>query len=179
MNFRTTYILFGVLFAFLGVMLLSQLFGTRTKEQQEYVLSSVHDLVKPVKADDIETVEIQRFRPNQETLRFYKDSKGVWHCKDPNVRLVTGIVRQLIDQVMNARKDEQADLTSDLKKFGLDSPAARITLIKAGGEREWWVDIGDQSPGGVGSNVYVTSSDDPKTPVAVHRSDLESAFKTL
>jgi Domain of unknown function (DUF4340) len=179
MNFRTTYILFAVLFAFLGVMLLSQLFGTRSKQQDEFVLSSVHDIVKPVKADDIETVEIQRFRPTKETLRFYKDSKGVWRCKDPNVRLVTGIVRQLIDQVMSARKDEQADLTSDLKKFGLDSPAAKITLIKSGGEREWWVDIGDQSPGGVSSNVYVTSSDDPKTPVAVHRSDLESAFKTL
>jgi regulatory protein YycI of two-component signal transduction system YycFG len=143
MNFRTTYILFAVLFAFLGVMLLSQLFGTRTKEEG-FVLPSVHDIVKPVKADDIETVEIQRFRPTAETLRFYKDSKGVWRCKEPDVRLVSGLVRQIIDQVMAAKRDEQADLTNDLTKFGLDHPAAKITLIKAGGEREWWLDVGDQ-----------------------------------
>jgi Domain of unknown function (DUF4340) len=179
MNFRTTYILFGVLFAFLGVMLLSQLFGTRTKEQQEHVLPSVHDIVKPVKDDDIETVEIQRFRPKEETLRFFKDSKGDWRSKDPDVRLLSASVRQLIDQVMNARKDEQADLTTDLKKFGLDSPAAKITLIKAGGEREWWLNIGEQSPGGADATVYVTSSDEPKTPMALRRSDIESVFKTL
>ncbi|HEV8062385.1 MAG TPA: DUF4340 domain-containing protein [Gemmataceae bacterium] len=179
MNFRTTYILFAVLFAFLGVMLLSQLFGTHSKEQQEFALPSVHDITKPVKADEIETVEIQRFRPTKETLRFYKDSTGVWRCKEPDVRLMSGLVRQVIDQVLGAKKDEQADLTTDLKKFGLDSPAAKITLIKAGGEREWWLDIGEQSPGGSGSMVYATSSDDPKTPIALRKSDIDSVFKAL
>ncbi len=179
MNFRTTYILFGVLFAFLGVMLLSQLFGTRTKEQQEFALPSVHDVVKPVKADEIETVEIQRFRPTKETLRFFKDSTGNWRCKEPDVRLMSGLVRQLIDQVMGAKKEEQADLTTDLKKFGLENPAAKVTLIKAGGEREWWMDLGDQSPGGSGSIVYATTSDEPKTPIALRKSDIDSVFKSL
>lgn len=179
MNFRTTYILFAVLFAFLGIMLLTQLFGTRTKEQQEFALPSVHDIVKPVKSDDIETVEIQRFRPKEETLRFYKDSNGTWRCKDPEVRLVTGLVRQVIDQVMGARKDEEADLTSDLKKFGLDHPTAKVTLISAGGAKEWWLNIGDQSPGDTSAIVYITSSDEPKTPMAIRKTDLGSIFKTL
>jgi hypothetical protein len=179
MNFRTTYVLFAVLFAFLAVMLLVQLFGTHTQDQREYALPSVHDIVKPVKADDIESVEIQRFRPKEETLRFYKDSSGTWRCKDPEVRLVNGLVRQIIDQVLGARKDEEADLTSDLKKFGLDSPAEKVTIISAGGAKEWWLNIGDQSPGGTGAIVYVTSSDEPKSPMAIRKSDIESIFKTL
>ena len=40
MNFRTTYVLFAVLFAFLGVMLPPSFFGTAPSvEQVDYVLT--------------------------------------------------------------------------------------------------------------------------------------------
>ncbi|CAN5396112.1 hypothetical protein BH10PLA2_BH10PLA2_03020 [soil metagenome] len=179
MNFRTTYILFGLLFAFLGVMLLTQLFGTRAPVDAEFALPSLHDPIKPVKSDDFDTVEIQRFQPKAETLRFFKDSKGVWRCKDPDVRLVSGLARQVIDQVLAVKRDPQADLTSDLKKFGLDSPSAKVTLIKAGGAGESWLNLGEVTSSGPGSIVYATSSDDPKAPMALRKADIESVFKSL
>ncbi len=179
MNFRTTYILFGLLFVFLGVMLLTQLFGTHAPDQPEYALASLHDPLKPTKSDEFDTVEIQRFHPTAETLRFYKDSKGGWRCKDPDVRLVTGLARQIIDQVMNAKRDDQADLTSDLKKFGLDSPSVKITLSKSDGGKEHWLSLGETSSSGPGAMIYATSSDAPKTPMALRKSDVESVFKSL
>jgi hypothetical protein len=179
MNFRTTYILFGLLFVFLGIMLLTQLLGTHTSEQPEFALPSLHDALKPAKSDDFDAVEIQRFHPKAETLRFYKDSKGGWRCKDPDVRLVAGLARQVIDQVMNAKRDEQADLTSDLKKFGLDSPSVKITLTKSEGGKEYWLNLGETSSSGPGAMIYATSSDSPKTPMAIPKSQVERVFKSL
>ena len=179
MNFRTTYLLFGLLFVFLGVMLLTQLFGTHPPDQPEFAIPSLHDTLKPTKTDEFDTVEIQRFHPKAETLRFYKDSKGSWRCKDPDVRLVSGLARQVIDQVMGAKRDEQADLTSDLKKFGLDSPSVKVTLIKSGSGAEYWLSLGETSSSGPGAMIYATSSDAPKAPMAIRKSDIESIFKSL
>jgi hypothetical protein len=60
---------------------------------------------------DFDTVEIQRFHPMAETLRFYKDSKGNWHCKDPDVRLVSGLALAtvaLLAQALDLSAEERA-----------------------------------------------------------------------
>ena len=47
MSFKTTYFLFGILFGVLAIFFLTHLFGTRTQEQQTYVLPGLHDVVDP------------------------------------------------------------------------------------------------------------------------------------
>ena len=80
MNFKTTYILFGLLIGVLGLFLLTQLFGKRT-------------------------------RPKEETLRFYRDEHGDWRLKEPSTRADSTQINRVINQVMGARKEEQADTT--------------------------------------------------------------------
>ncbi|MBV9124710.1 MAG: hypothetical protein JO112_15245, partial [Planctomycetes bacterium] len=59
MNFKTTYILFGVLLAVLGVFLLTQLLGKKTTEETGYVLPSLHEDNDALKTSDITGVEIE------------------------------------------------------------------------------------------------------------------------
>jgi hypothetical protein len=64
-----------------------------------------------------------------------------------------------------------------LEKFGLKPPAEVITL-KKGTDREWKLNVGNESIGGPTSAlVYVTSSAGAKMPDAVKRTELDGAFK--
>lgn len=179
MSFKTTYILFGVLLAVVGVLFLNSLIAPRTRDQQAFLLPSVHDILNPVKADDIERIEIVRTRPREERLLFYRDDKKNWKSKEPEVRVTSSQVGQIVDQILRAKRDEHADMTADLRRFGLDVPAAVVTLTNKGGDKDWKVNLGDQSTGEDKAVVYVTSSDAPKEPMAVRRADIDSMFKSL
>ncbi len=179
MNFRTTYILFGLLIGVLGIFLVTQLFGTRTKDKEKWVLPSLHDEVTPVKLADIDRVEIDRVRPKAEKLLFYRDERGDWRLKEPQARVDKYLVERVISQVIGASKEKDVDLTPDLAKFGLDSPAEVVTLYQKGTDREWKLNLGESSAGGEKAVVYVTSSDQPKEPMAVRRGDLDPLFKNL
>src|SRR5438105_416304 len=111
MNFKTTYILFGILMGTMGLFLLSQLFGKKNKEEYTYVLPSLHDVVKPIKADAIDRVQLERFGTQAETLLFYRNEQGDWRLKQPAVRAEKSVVDTVIDQMIGARTEEQADLT--------------------------------------------------------------------
>ena len=66
------------------------------------------------------------------------------------------------------------DLTSNLEEWDLDPPLATITLKKK--DQEWKLNLGREREGASSGVVYVTSSDDPKEPKAVRRSELDLAF---
>jgi hypothetical protein len=177
MNFKTTYFLFAILVLVLGTFLVTQLFGTRTTDKQAYILASLHDTADPVVAKDIDRVEIVRTRPKEENLMFYRDSHNNWRIKQLDTQADTNTIERIISQVMNARREEQADVTADLPKFGLDSPAEVVTLYRKGGDREWKLNVGNTSIGDDKAVVYVTSSDDLKNPAAVRRLDIDTLFK--
>jgi Domain of unknown function (DUF4340) len=179
MSFKTTYILFGLLIALLCVFLVTQISGTRKTEDLAYILPSVHDPITPVKTDDIESVEIKRSKPNAETLHFFKNAQGNWMLKEPSVRVDSTQIDRVITQVLNAKREEQADVTTDLAKFGLDQPSEVVTLFKKGSDKEWQVNVGETGVGGDKALVYVTTSDDPKQPLAVHKTDLDMLFKNV
>jgi hypothetical protein len=176
MNFRTTYLLFGVLVGLLGLFLLTQL-KTRPEAAVGYVLPSLHE--PDVKTKDIDAVEIDRRSPKEEKLVFIRGENG-WKLDKPAVRADGTTVDQLIDQVFRAGKEEKAvDLTSNLKQYGLETPSAVITLRK-GADKTWTLTLGDESPGSKeNALVYVTSSDSPKEVMAVRRTSLDYAFKNL
>jgi hypothetical protein len=178
MNFKTTYFLFGILLLVLGTFLVTQLFGTRTLDKQAYILPSLRDLTKPVAAKDIDRVEIVRSRPKEEKLLFFRDAQGEWQLKDPATHADSSQVNRLIDQVMGARREEQADLTPNLSTFGLENPAEVVTLYQKGSDQGWKINVGNTSSGDNNALVYVTSSDSPKDPAAVRKLDLDTLFKS-
>jgi Domain of unknown function (DUF4340) len=176
MNFRTTYILFGVLFGLLGVFLLTQL-KKKPVAEMGYVLPSLHE--PNVKTKDIDTVVLDRRLPKEEKLVFVRTEQG-WRLEKPDVRADGTAVDQLIDQVFRVSKEEKAvDLTSNLKQFGLEPPSAIITL-KKGADTNWTLNLGDESAGGKeNALVYVASSDAPKEVMAVRRAQIDYLFKPV
>lgn len=179
MNFKTTYVLFGifaVLLAVFGWALFHNEEGTPTGN---YVLGSMHKKSDPMKEDSIDRVELERKRPNEEKIVFVKDAQTKqWQIVEPKkYRADRFAVEGLVRQVYDAQRDPQADQLKDLAKAGLEPPAERITLKK--GDREVQLLIGDSSPGKDNAVYYVTSSDDPKLISAVKKSQLDSAFKAL
>jgi hypothetical protein len=181
MNFKTTYVLFAILAVVLAVFGLTQLLNLQnTKDQTLYALPSLHDKKKPVHSEDIETVEIERNRPQAEKLVFYRTDQG-WRLKQPNVRIDGYLVDRVIQQVIDARKEEKADVSPNLKQLGLDEPAIVVTLIKKGGEPEWKLNVGNESVtgGAFDKVVYVTSTDRPKEPLAVKQTEVDTLFKNV
>ena len=174
MSFKTTYILFGVLILVVGVFALTQITHRQPPSDVAYVLPTLHD--DKITNNDITSIEIQtsgpKYRP--EDLIFTRTDSG-WQIKDPNVRADHVAVDQVVSDVMRAaREKEGVDITNDLKKFGLEPPAATVTL--KGNDQQWKLNIGDESVGKTNALVYVTSSDRPKEVMAVRRSNLNSLF---
>jgi hypothetical protein len=180
MNFKTTYILFGILIGLLAIFGLKQMFGTKPGEEL-YVMNDLRRA--KVTADDIDTLEIERARPKEEKLVFVldRDTKQ-WRMIQPfEARADSYAVNQVVRNIVNARKEERskADVTSDLEKFGLQPPA-EVVVLKQGPDKAWKLNIGKESVGGpTDAVVYVTSTGQLKMPMAVKRSDLDGAFKDV
>jgi hypothetical protein len=176
MSFKTTYILFGVLAGLFLLIGLAVLLGPTSASDSTFILPSMHKR-EAVKTDDIDHVEIDRVKPTKEKLVFERDPNTKnWMLVEPaKLRVDKHTVDRLVNQVFDARRYEYADLSSNLKDWDLDPPQATITLKK--GDQEWKLNLGRQREGTSGV-VYVTSSDEPKEPAAVKRSELDLAFKS-
>jgi hypothetical protein len=85
-------------------------------------------------------------------------------------------VNSLVRQVYDARREEQADQPAKLQDWGLEPPAAVITL-KAG-DRAVELKVGDSTGKGDNDVIYVLSPES-KEPMAVRRNSLESVLNTL
>lgn len=179
MNFKTTYLLFGILLGMAGVFLLAQVFGTRNKDQQTYLVPSLHDAVSPTRADDIESIEIERTEPTKEKLHFYRDAQGVWQSKTPMVRVNTMQVNRIADQIINAKHEMDNDSGKNLSSYGLDSPKISVTIRRKESQKEWRVNLGQEAGTGDRAVVYVSTSDDPKDVQTVTKRDLDLLYKSL
>ena len=169
MNFKATYILFGVLVILLGFFALVLWLGPGQTADTSYVLPTAHDRKDPVRASDIDTVTFERTRPQEEMLVFARDSDGTsWRMTKPYEARLNGLmVGALVNKVLDARRDEKRELSANLKQWELDPPAATVTIKHRDG-REWKMILGGES-GGASGVIYVTSSDRPKEALAVKR----------
>ena len=73
MNFKTTYILFGLLGAVLVVFAVVLWLNPLPPEVGDYVLPSLHRATSPVTTSDVTEVIIDRRRPTEEKWVFVKD----------------------------------------------------------------------------------------------------------
>jgi hypothetical protein len=179
MNFKTTYILFGVLLVLLLVLGVSLYMEPAPKTASNYVLPSAHHKDSEIKPEDVTRVEIKRTRPDAESLVFERDADGkTWRITEPAaLRADSFAVLGLVRDVLDAERDTAADAPRSLKDFGLDPAGEVVTLHK--GDRTVELNVGDTSPGKENQVVFVTSSDNPKEGVPVRKNRLESVFKKL
>lgn len=178
MNFKTTYVLFGVLAVVLAVFGITQFAGVRKPaDKTAYVLPSLNDKKSPIRADDIETVVLERTFPKSETLVFKRTEQG-WRLEKPDVRVQDWMVDRIISELTNARRDDKADISESKHQLGLDAPRVTVTLIKKGGGPEYKLTVGNESPGKENTVTYVLSSD-RKEPAAVKTNDLGTLTKPL
>src|SRR4051794_38906092 len=181
MNFRTTYLLFGLLAAVLvvfGVALWK--LNPEAADPSAYVLPSLHDPAHAVSPGDIDKVELARAEPRP-TLAFERDPQTKrWRATQPRAcRASTPAVTGLIRQAVDARRMEIQDRPAKPEDWGLGDPPATGTLTLRKGEEAWWVKLGSVSPGTQSAAIYVASSDRPQEPVAVRRRELDDVLKDL
>jgi hypothetical protein len=184
MNFNRTWILFGVLLVVVLGSFLVVWLNPPHQVDETYVLPSLHAAENPVTAKDVDSVTVERTAPKSERLVFDHDKETErWSMTEPlalgEYRVDKSAVDRLVDDVINAKRDPKADVNSNLKDWGLDSPAAVITLKKD--NKEYKINLGKkvETKGGQTSVVYVTSSDRPKDVMAVKLNTLDSGFKPV
>jgi hypothetical protein len=176
MSFKTTYILFGLLGGVVVVFALALWLTPATAPNTRYLFPSAHERKTKVSTDDIVRVEIHHSDPER-TLVFVREEgeKKKFRMEEPGgFRINSSLVDSLIDQLLRAEKAEAADLTSDLAQWGLDKPSGRVVMKTEEG-RELTLYLGKSS----GDRLYVTSSDLPKTPMALSRQDLSMVFNDV
>jgi hypothetical protein len=180
MSFKTTYVLFGVVAVLFGVLAIAFWLEPAPTDASAWVLPSVQTEGKPLQPADVDRVEIERDRPTQETLVFERDPDTKrWKITQPRaLRADRFAVDDLIRQVLESKRDLDADRPSSLKSWGLEPPAETVTL-KKGDERSVWIRVGDSSPGKENAVIYLTSSDRPKEGMAVAKNTLDAVLKGL
>ena len=194
MNFKTTYILFGILAVVLAAFIFSLWTGPTSSEKSEYVLPTMHKQAAPMKEDDIARVEIERTRSTiekdgktetvekAEKLVFVRDPDSKrWRIVEPReYQADSAAIDRLVHQITEASLDPKADPdVNNPKRYGLETPAEIIALIKEGEpRREVKLNVGDTSIGSDNAVLYVTSSD-RKEVMAVKKSELDSVKKSL
>jgi hypothetical protein len=182
MNFKTTYILFGVLAVVFAAFIITLVMGPTTTDSSNYVLPSLHIPASPIKEDDITRVEIERTAGNLTAkLVFVRDSGGKrWRIVEPrDYQADSPAVDRLVHQITEASLDTKSDVVNNPKQYGLDAPSEVITLVKESEpRREVKLNVGQVSPGNEGAVIYVTSSD-RKEVMAVKKSELDAVKKSL
>ncbi len=180
MNFKTTYILFGILAVVLGIFIYTLFVGPSSSDSSLWVLPSMHNQASPLPTSDIDRIEIERHRPNEEKIVLIRRGDS-WRIIEPrDYHADRMAVEDLLRQIHDARRETHTDVTNNPAQYGLDTPAAVITLKKeTEPQRQVTLNVGDASPGEASAVVYVSSSDRPKEIMAVAKRQFDKTLSTL
>lgn len=177
MSFKTTYILFGLLVAFLGVMALTLYWGPTAPAGEKHLFPSMHARDNPVSSEEINKVVIERKSPSDADLVFERGEDKNWKIVSPrSYPADSRVINNLVEQIHSARLDEE-NKPKSLEAVGLKTPSRILKL--SGKDREWTLSIGETTPGEENAYTYVTTSDRKGQPLAVKKRDLEAALENL
>lgn len=181
MNFKTTYILAGILAAILLLLGTAVFLGPENPGGDAYLLPSVRAASTKVDADDIDKIVIERSKPTDglESVTLVKDkASGLWMIETPGpFRADDGQVKELVRQLFEARNDDRAERPRSDSEWGLDNPSGKVVLSSAAKGKSFTIDLGNTSPGTTSAVVYMKSSD-RQGAVAVLKSTVATLFKT-
>lgn len=182
MNPRTTYLLGGVFLAMLVLVALAVFWGPASPEQGRYVFPTWHSstAVDANPADSVVRVRIERSEPANETIEFVREGKGgSWRVQAPFATPADNFsVGSLVRAIVEARREDDRDVTGSAASLGLDKPVATVTLTDANGN-ERALKVGRTIPGATTQQTAVESSDRAGKPVIVARRDIADIFKPL
>lgn len=171
MNFRFTAILFGTVFA-LGVVLLIFSFVGDDKPPTD-VLAEELVAFKPA---DIDTVEFERESGGKLKLQRVNKDRNLWNIVEPYAaKADPAAISEVVTALLKAKPTAHPELTSSPARHGLQPPGLKVTL--RAGERASTINFGDVTMGGSKAVVFVTTSAQPKRPMAVPRSSVEAVFR--
>jgi hypothetical protein len=176
MNFKTTYILFGVLFVMLAVLGFVLYNNPTPKKGAENLFPAFKN--EEHKTEDVTKVVIERKNPEGPDIVFERGADKNWKIVSPRpLPVESGVVNRLIDALANAKIDEENN-PPNRKEAGVDSPTR---IIKLTGEKDldMTLTVGRITPGEENAVAYVVSSARPKAPVAVRKFDLSAALEDL
>ena len=180
MNFRSTGYLFAALLTVLWAFGLMTAWK-KTVVEEAFVLPSL----KAAFADfDIDRVVVRKAEKDKEAKEYEFVPKGeLWKAKvgDQTIGVESFRVRDLVEQVRDARRDEEANVSSDPAASGMNQPMLTITLTGhpkdkrvASFEKQWTLKVGSLSPDK--KLAYVSTSDQPNRVVGVPRANLKAIF---
>jgi hypothetical protein len=180
MNFRTTGYLFAALLTVLWTFGLMTAWRKTTVEEA-FAMPSL----KAAFADyDIDRVVVRKAEKGNKGKDYEFALKGdLWKAKvgDQTIGVESFRVRDIVDQVRDARRDDEANVPNDPTAVGLDQPMLTVTLSGhpkdkriASFEKQWTLKVGSLSPDK--KLAYVSTSDQPNRVVGVPRSSLKAIF---
>lgn len=176
MNFRTTYILLGLVIASLVALAIVVLTGKDEKPSlstEGYLLKSLR--AAGVKPDDVSAVEIEMPGKSPDKITFAKSEKG-WQITAPaQARADGAAIDTLVSSILNAKTEPNADIGPNLATHGLDNPAVKLTL--RGKSVADTISLGNTTIGGDQAVVYVTTTDQSQKAMAVRRTAFRGLFK--
>ncbi|MFM7111390.1 MAG: DUF4340 domain-containing protein, partial [Planctomycetota bacterium] len=182
MNPRTTYILGGVFLAMLMLVALAVFWGPANPEQGRHVFPAWHasTALDANPADSVLRVRIERTEPAAETIEFAREGKGgAWRIGAPMAAAGDNFsIGALVRAIVEARREDDREVTGSASTLGLDKPVATITLTDAAGA-DRTLKVGRTIPGATTQQTAVESSDRPGKPVIVARRDIADIFKPL
>ena len=179
MKFKTTYILFAVLGLMLVLLAFAMWNATPPADNSLYALPGAHDPKHPMEVGDVDRVEIKRVRPHEETLVFAKDPESShWQIVEPRSLRAGPAVGDLVSEVLNATRDQEADLPANAAAAGLEPPAEVVTL-KKGRRTVLQLNVGNASSESSTAVIYVSTPERPKEIMPVLRSKLAMVLKNV
>src|SRR5262245_34839072 len=136
MNFRTTAVLFGLvlgMFALFGLMLAIK----RTPLDETFILPTLRADYDNVEFDTVEVVRSVKGKDEVWTFTRGKDDKWLLSIKSlaDNIRVKLGRTGDdIIRNIKDAQKDEDAELRQNFAEYGLDKP--EYTIVMKGKEKK-------------------------------------------
>ena len=179
MNFKTTYILFGFLAGVFILLAFALFMDPGAVDSAAFIFPSMRSGKNTIQVDEVDRVEVHRKKPVAEKLVFELDpATKRWNMTAPrSTRTDKFAIQEIVRQLREAKPDTEADRPSNLAQWGLDDPSAIITLKKKDSEHTISLKVGNTSPGESSAVVYLLSSDNPKSPIAVKKSLIDGLFK--
>lgn len=171
MNFRVTAILFAVV----TVLVVALLLFIVTRDDTSATDDALFPTFAAVKADDVDTIELTRTTPDEQKLVFQRKDK-VWVLTAPMQARVEGTALDAVVRGLLKAKPVRYDgAMENLTTLGLSQPT--VTAVLRSGDKSATIRLGLTTIGKAQAVTFVTTGDQPETPVAVRASDLSSLFR--
>ena len=181
MNFKTTYILFGVLVIVLGAFAFALWYNpNNSTTKSSYVLPALREgqdksKSEAFKTDDITKVEIANSKRQQTFVLERNPDTKRWSITSPRPAPADNFaVEGLLQQLGSAVKEDKADESANLADWGLDPAQIELTITKK--DKVIKLKLGKTNSSG---DIYALDPYNPKSPMVVKENLLSDALKSL